>query len=75
TEENVQFESLNTDVVVVDKTTGKVTVMGNGKAVVKISAKNGDIITIFCTDFYNCFTITHYSYFTCSFINYNYVCI
>lgn len=42
TEENVQFESLNTDVVVVDKTTGKVTVMGNGKAVVKISAKNGD---------------------------------
>ncbi len=39
---NVQFESLNTDVAVVDKTTGKVTVMGNGKATVKISAKNGD---------------------------------
>ncbi|WP_426951307.1 S-layer homology domain-containing protein [Bacillus mycoides] len=39
---NVQFESLNTDVAVVDKTTGKVTVMGNGKATVKITAKNGD---------------------------------
>ncbi|RKF44193.1 S-layer protein [Bacillus wiedmannii] len=39
---NVQFESLNTDVVVVDKTTGKVTVMGNGKATVKITAKTGD---------------------------------
>ncbi|MEA1011815.1 S-layer homology domain-containing protein [Bacillus cereus] len=39
---NVQFESLNTDVAVVDKTSGKVTVMGNGKATVKITAKNGD---------------------------------
>ncbi|PDY95026.1 S-layer protein [Bacillus anthracis] len=41
-EGHVEFESLNTDVAVVDKTTGKVTVMGNGKATVKISAKNGD---------------------------------
>ncbi|MED0938788.1 S-layer homology domain-containing protein [Bacillus mobilis] len=39
---HVEFESLNTDLAVVDKTTGKVTVMGNGKATVKITAKNGD---------------------------------
>ncbi|MCC2464002.1 S-layer homology domain-containing protein, partial [Bacillus mobilis] len=41
-EGHVEFESLNTGVAVVDKTTGKVTVMGNGKATVKITAKNGD---------------------------------
>ncbi|MGU3370009.1 S-layer homology domain-containing protein [Bacillus mycoides] len=41
-EGRVEFESLNTDLAVVDKTTGKVTVMGTGKATVKITAKNGD---------------------------------
>ena len=38
----VEYESLNTDAVVVDKTTGKVTVLGAGKAPVKITVKNGD---------------------------------
>ncbi|WP_338751890.1 S-layer homology domain-containing protein [Bacillus sp. FJAT-52991] len=42
TNPTVEFESLNTGVAVVDKSTGQITVMGTGKAPIKVTVKNGD---------------------------------